>query len=265
MGADCCVHDRHGNGEVRVSNAFTIVELLSAIGVIAVLLAILLPALSRSRTRAAEFANIARLKQHVAAFASYNLDYDDFMPYYTSSDGPVTLRWERISWELPQYFCGANVWNMVLGPSYLGVGPDHEVFYPIGYIQEHFSSFGVRPFMTPFHFTRVYLADSVYWQNGVDRGWNEHWVQLRAGETLYPSKKGLLILDTAIIDIDEPPPETKAIGFVDGSASDQRSDQLRPPVFDGPGIYDNSHCGNGTSHGRPVLHTVNGTAGRDIQ
>jgi prepilin-type N-terminal cleavage/methylation domain-containing protein len=60
--------------------AFTLVELLVVISIIAVLLAILIPSLKRAKEKAAQVTCTAHLKQIGAAMGLYAIDYRDLFP-----------------------------------------------------------------------------------------------------------------------------------------------------------------------------------------
>src|SRR5688572_19418156 len=67
-------------------HAFTLVEILVVIGIIAVLVAVLLPVLSRSRGHARQVACASNVRQLTAAFLAYAEEHDGALP------GPSVVR-----------------------------------------------------------------------------------------------------------------------------------------------------------------------------
>ena len=69
---------------------FTLVELLVVIGIIALLIAILLPALRRAREQAYRVSCMSNHKQLMTAVKMYNADWKDVMPFvnWVSQEGP---------------------------------------------------------------------------------------------------------------------------------------------------------------------------------
>ena len=85
----------------RPRGGFTLVELLVVIGIIALLISILLPALQRAREQANRVACMSNHKQLMTAVKMYNADWKDFMPFSNwrgKETGGATAWWPGEGW-----------------------------------------------------------------------------------------------------------------------------------------------------------------------
>ena len=83
--------------------AFTLVELLAVIAILILLIAILLPALSRAKAKAREAACLSNLKQLQTCAKLYSMDYDGFLPpnrhvYDIGTGGPSAGWSDDMTW-----------------------------------------------------------------------------------------------------------------------------------------------------------------------
>ena len=94
----------------RKSKGFTLVELLVVIGIIALLIAILLPALSRAREQAKNAQCLSNLRQLATVYQLYANDYKDKIPIGYLGGSPWT----------GYYVCASSTYYPLMGRLYKG-------------------------------------------------------------------------------------------------------------------------------------------------
>ena len=82
---------------------FTLIELLVVISIIALLVSILLPSLSKAREQARKVVCQSNLKQSGTAFIMYALDHDGFFPYLNAATTQVYDMLENRWYLFPKY------------------------------------------------------------------------------------------------------------------------------------------------------------------
>lgn len=75
---------------MRAREKFTLIELFVVVAIIAILAAMLLPALNSAREKGQSIRCINNLKQLGTGFSMYQNDYDDYFPRSYNSGGSLT-------------------------------------------------------------------------------------------------------------------------------------------------------------------------------
>jgi prepilin-type N-terminal cleavage/methylation domain-containing protein len=109
--------------------AFTLIEMLVVVGIIALLVAILMPSLARAREQARAAACLSNLKQQGIGFSAYSADHKALLPWvgsfrFSLMEGKYYLGWSAPD---PARHDWVRVNGGTLYPKYVGNQPD--LFY----------------------------------------------------------------------------------------------------------------------------------------
>ena len=117
----------------RRAGGFTLIELLVVVAIIAILAAMLLPALQNAKEKSRQTVCINTLRTWGAAFLAYAEDYNGVLPYYTNLPTTTSPPWEKWFYYLPylNYVRPSATGNELLCPTSL-LTPDC-IQHPYGY------------------------------------------------------------------------------------------------------------------------------------
>ena len=101
---------------MKRTKSFTLIELLVVIAIIAILAAILMPALSQARERSRTASCANSLKQWGLGFAAYADSQNDYFPWhpgYTSKSGTIAWRGQLGEIKAAPFRYDKSIWTMV--------------------------------------------------------------------------------------------------------------------------------------------------------
>ncbi len=156
---------------IRRQRGFTLIELMVVIGIIGIIMAMLMPALSQARGKGRQASCLSQLHQIITANQMYTDDYDDWLPQIKTGVLPnVILFTDRLG----QYLGSSEVWLCPAGdatPRVIGSANGMVLHYGVNHydyddvdgdgIDNHLSGLGgkwLKRIAEPE--TAIYLADA---------------------------------------------------------------------------------------------------------
>lgn len=117
---------------VRSSRGFSLIELLVVMGVLAIVLSLALPALSKAKEAARRAKCLAQIRNHQQLLFAYAISYDDQVPYIWSK---VRTPPDEIPYPPPPgspdwYLAVSSLWHVPMMDSFGGNGLHETLFCP---------------------------------------------------------------------------------------------------------------------------------------
>lgn len=248
-GSSCVVEATSRRSLFRRKNAFTLLEMLFALAVVAVLLSLTLWGLSVAKAQSRHVVLSTRLRTHVQAFLTYASDSrgiwpllaDPRVPEAVFADGETSIRGE--------YFDATNLWSVPLGPMLYSATWKHEVFT---------DPFDPSPNALRYWYSGAFLASPAFFNPRTREGPSQ-WGRTGVADVLYPDRKALICF-VKVGSGEQRAPGTHW-GMVDGSAVLVRSTEAIAGYRSGVGAWPGA--GWLSSVGPTGMVTIDGVRGRD--
>jgi len=234
---------RSARSPVSSRHGFTLLEMLLTIAALAILIAILFPALAGVQTSARAASTLLNLRQHAAIIATYTSDFADQFPALTDPYATVSvIRCQTAGVAIEAgYFAGAKLWHVGLADGYY----QGRVFGPM-----HRSPFGPPGISGHYIMACSFLAAPEYY-DALTRTVPPHQLRAtRAAEVLFPVAKSLLV-DFATPRSDDPR-QLAACAMVDGRAGEFPPADRLPGHWTADGDIPDFYAGDRGGDGPPA-------------
>jgi len=229
--------------------AFSLVEVIVAVTVVAILIAIALPALGRARQASRDAASLATVRQAVAGIGLYDAAERDAFPFFATPGDPfATVMVDGAAVPGEFFMAQAKYWLFLVRPYVDGI----ETF------RHPRDSHDDSPPLARYWLTQTAFADTEYWVGEFPPAGLSWFRGQRTASVAFPSSKSMLVdISGGVFAANHAPGFTLLHGMCDGSAISFNGDSLAPEeacTVDRP---------FGAIHWRG-LSTLGGLGGRDI-
>lgn len=245
----------------RQVSGMTLIETILVIAILALLVTLLVPAVSGARAQALRATNTARLSSHAAVFAAYSTDYRECFPYYV--DPSATLQSIQAGGQVhtfSNYFDAIFFWQLALADAYY----DSSVRSP-SFCDAELARNAYRA-GTEFWYPCVFFARPNFW-NQTTRTGGDQWGVNYVFQCTFPSRKTVLLSPYRLLQplddlyLDRPAANPIPVALADGSARYVAESHFLRGVPTGEG------ASPGTLHHQDLfvgLHTIGGVNGADV-
>ncbi len=254
----------------RRPHAFTLLELLAVVAVVAVLIGILLPVLGRARHRAEVTVHLAWVRSAAVAITAYSQSNDDYFPYLATPERPLDGIGRIGGWG-PKYgprayFASGGLWPSVVldSPAEIPAGMGgSDCLYDSWRPLDPRETRPCRVMRTAAYLTHTTAARPEFWVREPLFPPDSYYNAMRLTDVRYPGAKGML-LDVSYPHVSraaghEPTDEevfgAPLVALMDGSAG------FRPLPPDRWTARTSEHAW--VVWPIPVISTVGGVHGRD--
>lgn len=247
------------------NRGFSLLELVIAITILAILIALSIPAIGHFRESARDAQSISNLRQHAGVFASYTASHDDQWPLL------IPPSQETIDLGGPEprhYFEQFWLWHVFMASNYYDTHHRDQIFL------DPRPSWGVH---TDYHYSMAFVADPLFWNPStrLDRSQRR---STRVGEVRYPAAKSLLLHQPQARELEQVHPEAGPIyrmtpspwvfmAAADGSAQRTHAWRIARGYFSQNGVIPGESTDirlTFVSQAAPGTWTVDGVRGRDL-